>query len=605
MALSTRMLLAALFPLALAEASQSTPAEIAHQQASYLENVRICKYSAWTWAAIIFVVLVYRWTRTLLHHIRQLANLNGSLHDGRQRYFSMPDQRWAHVKSSIIIAPLLRKRHNREFNLSGAVNVGTLPSRLEAIVLIGYFAMNIAFTVITINWRDPGVWYEDGISRTGVLAVLNMIPLFLLAGRNNPLISLLDISFDTYNLIHRWAGRMVVFEAVAHMAFWMASKIAKQGHAGWTTIGKAMASSEFILAGTIGAAAFVAILFQSPSIVRHAFYETFLHLHIALAATAVGAVWIHLKLLPPGPPWPSFLFAAILIWVIERFIRLVSLIRRNTGRGITKAQVEALPGDSVRVTLRISRPWTFKPGQHVYLYMPSIGLWTSHPFSLAWSSEEVDVNSDKMPTNRQDVLASKKATVSLIIRRRTGFTDRLFRKAEKSPLNKFTTTAFVEGPYGNQSFESYGTVMLFAAGVGITHQVPHVRHLVAGFANGTCATRKVILVWVIQSPEHLEWIRPWMTEILGMEKRRDVLKILLFITRPRSTKEIHSPSASVQMYPGRPDVGALIEKEQHNQIGAMVVSCCGTGSLSDDIRKSVRDRCERTEIDFCEEAFSW
>lgn len=90
-----------------------------------------------------------------------------------------------------------------------------------------------------------------------------------------------------------------------------------------------------------------------------------------------------------------------------------------------------------------------------------------------------------------------------------------------------------------------------------------------------------------------------------MEKRRDILKILLFVTRPRSTKEIHSPSASVQMYPGKPNVAALVEKEQENQVGAMVVSCCGTGSLSDDLRRAVRDRCEITEIDWEDEAFSW
>ena len=166
-------------------------------------------------------------------------------------------------------------------------------------------------------------------------------------------------------------------------------------------------------------------------------------------------------------------------------------------------------------------------------------------------------------------------------------------------------TAFVEGPYGKQTFQSYGTVMLFAAGVGITHQVPHVRDLVSAYAAGTCATRKVTLVWIIQSPEHLEWIRPWMTQILSMDKRRDILKILLFVTRPRSTKEIHSPSSSVQMFPGRPDVGALIGKEQERQVGAMHVSCCGTGSLSDELRKAVRERCARTEMDFSEEAFTW
>jgi len=147
--------------------------------------------------------------------------------------------------------------------------------------------------------------------------------------------------------------------------------------------------------------------------------------------------------------------------------------------------------------------------------------------------------------------------------------------------------------------------MLFAAGVGITHQIPYVRSIVASHANNTSATRRLVLVWIIQSPEHLEWIRSWMASILNMDKRRDVLKILLFVTRPRSNREIHSPSATVHMYPGKPDVGALVEAEQRNQIGAMAVSVCGTGSLSDDVRKAVRDRCEDTEMDFMENAFSW
>lgn len=132
-----------------------------------------------------------------------------------------------------------------------------------------------------------------------------------------------------------------------------------------------------------------------------------------------------------------------------------------------------------------------------------------------------------------------------------------------------------------------------------------MRHLIAAHGSNTCATRQITLIWIIQSPEHLEWIRPWMTQILGMPHRREILKILLFVTRPRSTKEIHSPSSSVQMFPGKPDIGALVKQEQARQVGAMAVSCCGTGSLSDDVRRAVRERCQKTEIDFVDNAFSW
>lgn len=47
---------------------------------------------------------------------------------------------------------------------------------------------------------------------------------------------------------------------------------------------------------------------------------------------------------------------------------------------------------------------------------------------------------------------------------------------------------------------SYGTVVLVAGGIGITHPVPFLRDLVEGYANGTIATRRVVLVWIVQSP---------------------------------------------------------------------------------------------------------
>jgi predicted ferric reductase len=601
---TTWTLLAAALPYAMAAAPVRTAAQIANDPVAKEANMKVMRYTAWTWVAIFSATLIYRWGLVLLRHVRRLSNLNhGTSSDSKQKYFSIPSDNYAKVKRDVITAPLWKKRHNREFKLSAAANMGTLPGRLQTMFLLGYLGMQIAFCVWTIEWSNPELWYDDARNRTGVLSAMNMIPLFLLAGRNNPLIFLLGISFDTYNLIHRWLGRMVVIEAVLHTAFWMGGKTHEKG---WTVGSKVIAislqSSALIQTGMIATSAFILLMLLSPSVVRHAFYETFLGIHILLAVAAVVGVWMHCE----GMREQGFVMAAVVIWIIERSIRIISLLRRNVGNGGTHAEVEALPGDAVRVTLRVAKPWKFTPGQHVYMYMPSIGGPTSHPFSLAWSEEEDEWNTEKaLPVTRQDAFGSRRTNMSLIIRRRTGFTDALFKKAEMSPGGKFTSRAFVEGPYGEQSFASYGTVMLFAAGVGITHQVPHVRDLVAGYANGTHATRKVTLVWIIQSPEHLEWIRPWMTQILGMEKRRDILRILLFVTRPRSTKEIHSPSSSVQMFPGKPDCGALIQKEQERQVGAMAISVCGTGGLADDVRKSVRDRCTNTEIDIFEEAFSW
>lgn len=588
----------------------TSAAESPSQLAADTQNLDMATYLGLVWAAIFTIFLTHRVVLSTLRYVRQVASLG---HD-RQRIFAYTNSTYAFCKHHLLYAPLYRKRHHREFKLSSAINVGTLPSRPQAFFLVGYFGMNVALSVVHLPWsagRHEIAGYLR--NRTGVLAVMNMIPLFLFAGRNNPLIWMLDISFDSYNLMHRWIGRTVVLQALAHTLAWTVDSVLSSG---WHHVSMTLVKSPFLLTGTIGSCAVLLMLLQSPSVIRHAFYEVFLGVHFLLAATAVVTIWMHLK----GLAQQHLLKAAVIFWLIERAIRFWKLIKNNVAHSRTTAEVTLLPGDAVRVTLHIARPWTFKPGQHVFLYMPRIGLWTSHPFSLAWSDEGSCVDEKPHSYDIDEVLAPRKATMSLIVRRRTGFTERLYHKAESSTTGSFTTTAYVEGPYGmfpwlssdsanssvgSQNFDSYGTVMLFAAGVGITHQLPHVRSLVAGYANGTCATRRVVLIWIIQSPEHLEWIRPWMTQILSMDKRRDALKVLLFITRPRSVKEIHSPSSSVQMYPGKPDVSALIAQEQHKQVGAMAVSVCGTGSLSDDVRKAVRDRCEMSEIDFVENAFSW
>ncbi|KAL9603252.1 MAG: hypothetical protein Q9219_001273 [cf. Caloplaca sp. 3 TL-2023] len=580
---------------------QSHQEASARQKAVAVDNIRFARYILTALAAVVFALLVHRVVIQSIRYIRTLTCLNNDT----QKYFKMPNLTFGAVKQHLLYAPLLRRRHNRELYLAW-FHLGYIPTRFQSLFLAGVIIMNVTLSVSGIEWNGTRAAALGHLrNRTGTLSVVNMIPLVILAGRNNPLISLLNISFDNFNLVHRWFGRIVVLQALAHT---LAEVLDIVDKAGWKALQASFQNSQLLMTGLVATIVFVAIVLQANAILRHAFYETFLHLHIALVILSTIFLWKHLENTHPQ----KYLLAMILLWAIERSTRFALLVYRNVGRGGTKAELELLPGDACRVTLRMVRPWTFQPGQHVFITVPSVGLWTSHPFSLAWSSSAADdkqEDSEKgYKISADDILASStdKTSMSLIIRRRSGFTEKLFQKAERSTSSITTVSAYVEGPYGGHAvLHSYGTVMIFAGGVGITHQVPFVRDLVAGYASGTVAARKVILIWVIQSPEHLEWIRPWMTTILAMDKRREILRIQLFVTRPRSTKEIHSPSATVQMFPGKPNVDTLIEMESENQIGAMGVSVCGTGGLSDDVRAAVRRRQGWRNIDFLEQGFTW
>ncbi|KAI4285179.1 MAG: hypothetical protein L6R38_000857 [Xanthoria sp. 2 TBL-2021] len=575
-----------------------TPAERA---AAKVDNTRFARYTLTVLAGIVILLAIFR---VVIHSVRYIRTLT-CLNNDTQRYFRMPNLAYGAVKQHLLYAPLFRRRHLRELHF-GWFHMGYVPSRFQSLFLATVIIMNVTLSVAGIEWNGTRAAALSHLrNRTGTLSVINMIPLVVLAGRNNPLISLLSISFDNFNLVHRWFGRIVVLQALAHSVAEVIN-VVDQGK--WETMRYLFQNNEMYWTGLVATVACVAIVLLASSALRHAFYETFLHLHIALVVFSLIFLWKHLENTVPQ----KYLLIMILLWAAERFIRFATLIYRSVGRGGSKAELELLPGDACRVTLKMARPWIFRPGQYAFITVPSVGLWTSHPFSIAWSNnsaEEKNLDSEKgYQVTPDDILSTsqEKTNMSLIIRRRAGFTDKLFEKAERSPSGITTVSVLVEGPYGGHaSLQSYGTVMIFAGGVGITHQVPFVRDLVAGYASGTLAARKVNLVWVIQSPEHLEWIRPWMTTILAMDKRRDILRIQLFVTRPRSTKEIHSPSATVQMFPGKPNVDTLIEMEAENQVGAMGVSVCGTGGLSDDVRAAVRRRQGIRNIDFLEQGFTW
>jgi len=96
-----------------------------------------------------------------------------------------------------------------------------------------------------------------------------------------------------------------------------------------------------------------------------------------------------------------------------------------------------------------------------------------------------------------------------------------------------------------------------------------------------------------------------MDEVLQMPGRREILNIKLFITRPKSSSELHSPSTTVRMLPGRPNVSQIVKSEVMQQIGAMAVTVCGPGGFADNVREAVREVQEDGVVDFIEESFTW
>ena len=574
----------------------------------------VTTYSLWLSIIVMcLIVVVGRLLQGGISHLRHLFNLRTD--PVQQSYWARNGSVvWPWLKKNLIYAPLIKKRHNRNIQLA-KLDMGTVPSRFHTTLLTLYILSNV-FYCCFLNYKTcnkPAILAELR-GRTGHLAFVNMMPLMVFAGRNNALISLLRVSFDTFNIFHRWISRLVVVESLAHTFAWMAAKNYADKMSGQKYgMTSALHGNPFLDWGLVSLVAMVIILFQASSAIRHLAYETFLHLHQILAFfTFLGAA-IHGH--KGELPLTNYVYVTIALWFLERIIRWGKIIYRNFGlSSSTRVTVEALP-EACRVTYELQRPWQVRPGCHVYAHFPTL-TWSlsSHPFSIAWYDTRPTpyrtLENEKLPSTTQDLgspLPSRTTTsITLIMSKKEGMTAKLHAKARASSSGVINIRGYIEGPYGGlESLHSYGTVLLFAGGVGITHQLSHVRDLLETYNDSTSAIRKIVLIWSVRSQDSFDWVHPWMTEIFQMPHRRQVLKVLLFVTKPRHAGDVVSRSTQVQMFGGRCKPGKIVEDEFEKRVGAMAVTVCGPGAFADEVRMATRERVRDGMVDFVEESFSW
>ncbi|KAJ5290072.1 uncharacterized protein N7443_010325 [Penicillium atrosanguineum] len=575
------------------------------------------------------VAILFAW-RTVIR-VRHRRRSKMALMNDDQRGLSRTNTVISSLKKHLLYAPLFGNRHSREFRFM-RLHMGSAPLRLEMILLLIYLALNVVFVIVTVDW-----W--EGFSKkmfqlkyaAGHLAVMNTPGLVLSAGRNNPLVALLGLSFDTFNFMHRWVGRVIAVNAVIHMSAVLANQAYEKGT---DYILYSIWQMPFYVYGLVSLLGFVFIFFQSLSPVRHSFYELFLHLHIALAIMSFVALWYHLKNLLQQ----RVLLGTLILWGLDRAGRLGILIWRNCGKRRTTATVEVLPGSVARVDVDVSRAWNFRPGQYMYLYMPCLGLWTSHPFTVAWKSMNDDYMNMSEKNSSSDSFAallegSQTTTMSILIKGQDGFTKKLLQKAEDSPEGRIKAMALAEGPFGGiHCLASYGTLLLVAGGIGITHPMSYLHDVVSNFASKKTATRKVHLVWMIRNLDHLAWIHTWMLDVLSHDALNSninpngnnyfqfpglMLSIRIHVTGHKDDTEEHIPqpdtpwtecapaNVSVNVFHGKPCFKSLLENEKAEQVGALAVSVCGPGGLGDSVREAVRDVQGDKTVDLFEEAFSW
>jgi predicted ferric reductase len=555
-------------------------------------------------AVAILFALAVRLGNRLQRQVRHAIVVSNPL---KQKYWELNATSWLPwLKVNLLYAPIWKLRCREEIQLSARISLGSLPSRGMFILLLIYGLTNVTYGLILPYQSERKVIWVNVRARCGTLAMLNMLPTVIFATRNNPLIWLLGVSFDTFNILHRWMGRLVIVEAIGHTIAWLLVAIEENnidGSAAPNFSSKATHFAGFSW-GMVATCAFSAISVQSWSPVRRAYYEIFLIGHKALALLALTGAHFHLFLEHlPQLPWMKVLWTTL---AIEYAIRAYIVIYHNwsPGKGWSIVTIKALGSEACQVTFQIRRPWKARPGSHAYIYLPTISGISSHPFSIAWqgsssptlNNKDVEMLASPLSHNPEGYHSH---TASFIVRARTGMTYAIYQKACEQQGGVYTTFGALEGPYGGHvSLRSYGTVILFAGGVGITYQLAHMRDLVIGYKNGTAAIQRIILVWVVRNTQSLAWVLPW---IKGLIRDCSVLDVRVFMSRPSNPSGL----ATINIYSGRCDADKIVQQAMQHRVGAVAVTLCGPGAFADQVRKAVRKQGQAGVLDFIEETFSY
>lgn len=182
---------------------------------------------------------------------------------------------------------------------------------------------------------------------------------------------------------------------------------------------------------------------------------------------------------------------------------------------------QLLPSKTVRITLRVPRPFAWTAGEHVLLWIPEISRWQSHPFSILSTYEEED-----------------EVEIVLLIKARKGFTAKLFEetrrrlmqtagiqleKNQRQSLNSMSMEGqdpppvlyrvWVDGPHGSASRANPGnheSVVIVCGGTGVSFGISILNYLCRamsnrtsgvkwhGFRSGRFVTQRVRFVWIVR-----------------------------------------------------------------------------------------------------------
>ncbi|KAL6722311.1 ferric-chelate reductase Frp1 [Lecanora helva] len=374
----------------------------------------------------------------------------------------------------------------------------------RSLAILTYWLIITLFLTTGSVIHDAYYWERIGF-RAAWVSVTQVPLIYLFAGKVNVLGLVFGSSYIDLNWVHRWASRTLLITVTIHGGFFITE---------WVRADFFQGELEMMPMVKWGLAAWAVLVwtaFSSLLPLRRLCYELFVAQHLASAAVLLWLLYKHVPHYAAYNIWMAVAFA-----VSGRVLRACMFLFRNLPTKLMGhvAELHATPGDITSVVIR-NIHFTWKPGQHVLLWCPSLGPLESHPFTIANVSQGV---SGQQPNE-----------IQLVIRARSGFTRRLHRRVSKAAGSRPPIIrAFLTGPLGSlPSWNAYETVILISASTGASFTLP----ILESILHEPCCVTHLSCVFLVRDSAHLDAYLPRLKNAAAHQNATQVgLTILIAVT---------------------------------------------------------------------------
>ncbi|KAH7391712.1 hypothetical protein BKA66DRAFT_579616 [Pyrenochaeta sp. MPI-SDFR-AT-0127] len=475
---------------------------------------------------------------------------------------------------TLTVPPVVRNIQKRTSSLLKAVSILPTPQitslairglTIGRLYLLLIYTAVITFSLTIVNAPIFSQHFIDDIAFRAAWVTITQIPLvYLLSAKRGPINLFIDLSYERVNWMHRWVGKMVFVSGTIHMAI-MKSSISvrdiRESNEEATSILplRSWSYRTFYINHWISTIAFLAFVFQHvPVFARTPIYIATSIVMLDKALLAYFFLNMNVSVRPLKRRFARFSRGSGRRMLIAGFpVEMVAPSILITG----------LPTQTMDRTtiIRISKlPFSWKPGQHIRLFIPALGAFEIHPFTPANCSallppplpprkdiEEacnIGIVATQPPRPTSEMILMVRAHSGLTNRLANYYAEWLAHPCPNASEPTSTLTAYVDGPYGEApSWDRYENLTLIATSTGVSFILSIMDHLeqLCFLGDEKLKTKGVTFVWVTRHLEpHFEhFVEDLISRYSMLLCESGIgLEVEFYTTCPRATIESEPPS---------------------------------------------------------------